>query len=248
LQTPVIEIRSFKELDISGGVFIEAFPSEGFVPTVVGSYIIGSLNLDQIAVMDSIWIPPVSMIYAQRPEFPARIYASSLHKIAVCISEVTMPVYLDRFIAKSILSWVDGQGCSLAVSLCRRSRAAEANTEQRRVGVLGVGSTDRARQILMDNGIPQLDFGVIPGITGALLNESKWNSTDLIALIVETYGEVSAARIAAAMVEAVDVLLPQIDLPVAQLCIEAEEIESRLKILREQAELAQSSIRPSPYG
>jgi len=100
----------------------------------------------------------------------------------------------------------------------------------------------------MDNGIPQLDFGVIPGITGALLNESKWNSTDLIALIVETYGEVSAARIAAAMVEAVDVLLPQIDLPVAQLCIEAEEIESRLKILREQAELAQSSIRPSPYG
>jgi len=52
LQAPVIEIRSFKNLDLSGGVVIEAFPSVGLISAVTGTYIISSLKLDQIAAME----------------------------------------------------------------------------------------------------------------------------------------------------------------------------------------------------
>ena len=248
MQTPVVEIRRFRELDLSGGVVIEAFPSVGLVSAIVGTYIISSLELDQIAAMDSPWFPPVSMIYAQKPKFPARIYATGRHKIAVCLSEFTMPAYLDRSIAKSILSWANEERCSLVISLCGISVSDEkAKRQGDGVSVLGVGTTDQARQILMDNGISQLDFGVVPGITGALLNEGKLNAANVIALIVEADSEVPDARAAALMVEAIDMLLPQIDLEVSPLYVEAEEIESRLRIVREQAKPARSPIRPSPY-
>jgi uncharacterized protein len=249
LQTPAIEIRPFKNLDLSGGVVIEAFPSVGLVSAVAGTYIISSLKLDQIAAMDSAWFPPVSVIYAQKPKFPARIYASDHHKIAVCLSEFTMPAYFDRPIAKSILSWAKEQRCSLVISLCGIPVSEEeGNMKRDGVAVLGVGSTDQARQILKDNGISQLDSGVVPGITGALLNEGEWNAANVIALIVEAYSEVPDARAVAAMVEAIDMLLPQIGLEVSPLYDEAERIESRLRTLREQARPARSPIRPSPYA
>jgi uncharacterized protein len=247
LQTPVVEIRPIRELDVSGGVVIEAFPSVGLVSAIVGTYIINSLKLDQIAAMDSPWFPSVSMIYAQKPKFPARIYASGHYKIAVCLSEFTMPAYLDRFIAKSVLSWANEQRCSLVVGLCGMPVSEEERRQGSNVAVLGVGSTDRTRQILNDNGISQLDFGVVPGIAGALLNEGKLNAANVIALIVEAQSEVPDARAAALIVEAIDMLLPHIDLEVSPLYVEAEEIESRLRTLREEAKPARSPIRPSPY-
>jgi len=247
LQAPLIEIRSFKNLDLSGGVVIEAFPSVGLVSAVTGTYIISSLKLDQIAAMDSAWFPPVSVIYARKPKFPARIYASGHHKIAVCLSEFTMPAYLDRPIAKSILSWANEQRCSLVISLCGIP-VPEENMKRGGVALLGVGSTDQARQVLEDNGISQLDLGVVPGITGALLNEGKWNGANVIALIVEAHSELPDARAAALMVEAIDMLIPQIDLEISPLYDEAERIESSLRTLREQARPARSPIRPSPYA
>jgi len=91
-------------MDLTDGVVIEGFPSVGLVTTIAATYLISSLKLDQMAAMDSAWFPPVSMIYAEKPKFPARIYASARDKIAVCLSEFTPTIYLDRFIARSILS------------------------------------------------------------------------------------------------------------------------------------------------
>jgi len=246
LQTSVVEVRQFKELDLSGGVVVEAF--SGVASGIVGSYIISSLRLDQIAVMDSPLFPPVSIISAGKPEFPARIYAAPQRKIAVCCSELTMPPYLYRSIAKCILSWANEKNCTLVISLCAMPLSEkEEKCRKKCTPVLGVGSNDRSKQILENNGISQLDFGVVPGITGAILNESKWNAADVIALLVETYSEVSDVRAAALMVEAIDLLLPGIDLQVTPLYAEAEEIESRLKNVREQAKQARS-IRPLPYS
>jgi uncharacterized protein len=224
LQVPVIEIRPFKQVNLAGGVVIEAFPSVGLVSAIAGTYMIDSLKLDQVAAMDSAWFPPISMIYAQKPKVPARIYASERHKLAICLSEFTMPASLDRFIAKSILSWAKEQKCSLVISPCGVPILEEEKTPREGVLVQGVGSTDRTRQLLRDSAIAPLEFGVVPGISGALLNEGKWDTTDVIALIVEAYSEIPDARAAAAMVEAIDKLLPEINLDVTPLYAEAEKI------------------------
>jgi len=249
IQTPIVEIRPFKQIDLSGGVVIESFPSVGLVTTIVGTYLISYLHLDQIAAIDSAWFPPISMIYAGKPKFPGRIYASTEHKIAVCLSEFTPLPYLDRFIAKAILAWAREQKCSLVISPC-----GVPMLEERTLGrpetllIYGVGTTDLARQKLVDSGIHALEFGVVPGISGALLNEGRWNDFDTIALLVEAYHGIPDAKAAAGVAEAIDKLLPQLKLDVSPLYHETEQIERRLKTLREQAKPVETQIPPALYG
>lgn len=71
-----IEIRKFKDIDLKGATIIEGFPSVGLVGTIVATYLIDYLKLDQICAVDSEGFPPTSMIYVTKPKFPARIYAS----------------------------------------------------------------------------------------------------------------------------------------------------------------------------
>lgn len=242
-----MEIRPFKQIDLDGGVVIEGFPSTGLVTTIAATYLISSLNLDQIAAIDSPWFPPVSMIYAEKPKFPGRIYASAQHKIAVFLSEFTPALYLDRFIARAILAWARDQKCSLVVSPCGVPTLEERPSTEKLL-VHGVGTTERARQMLREAGIHVLEFGVVPGISGALLNEGRWNNFDLIALLVEAYQGIPDAKAAGAVVEAIDELLPQIKLDVSPLYREAERIESRLKAFREQAKPVESPRPPAVYG
>ena len=248
MQAPAIEIRPFKEIDLAGGVVIDGFPSLGLVTTIAATYLISSLKLDQIAAMDSAWFPPVSMIYAHKPKFPARIYASERHKIAVCLSEFTPSTYLDRFIAKSILSWAQEQKCSLVITPAGVPILEHSPERPEKLFLQGVGTTELTRQKLNEAKIHLLEFGAVPGISGALLNEGRWNNFDVIALLVEAYHEIPDARAAAVIVEAIDKLLPQIQLDVSPLYNEAARIESRLKTAREQAKQVEAPMPPGLYG
>ncbi len=249
IQTPTVEIRHFKEIDLTGGVVIEGFPSVGLVTTIAATYLISNLKLDQIAAVDSAFFPPVSMIYAGKPKFPGRIYASKDHKIAVFLSEFTPQPYLDRFIARAILGWTRQKKCSLVISPCGVPLLQERELGgSEKLLVHGVGSTEAARQRISDAGIHVLEFGVIPGISGALLNEGKWENIDIVALLVEAYHSIPDAKAAAAIVEAIDSLLPRVRLDVSPLYREAEEIESRLRTLREQARPVEAAIPTAVYG
>jgi uncharacterized protein len=112
----------------------------------------------------------------------------------------------------------------------------------------GVGTTDRARQMIRDHGLHVLEFGVVPGVSGALLNEGRWNNFDLIALLVEAYQDVPDAKAAAAMVEAIDDLLPQIKIDVSPLYKEGDRIERSLRALRAQAKTVETPMPRGVYG
>jgi uncharacterized protein len=249
VQMPVVEVRPFKRVNLEGGVVIEGFPSIGLVSTIAATYLISSLKLDQIAAMDSAWFPPVSMIYAEKPKFPARIYARAQDKIAVCLSEFTPSTYLDRFIARSILSWAKEQKCSLVISPCGVPILKQGDRERPETPMIhGVGATEPARKKLREAKIHLLEFGAVPGVSGALLNEGRWSNFEVIALLVEAYHEIPDARAAASIVEAIDKILPQIEVDVSPLYDEAERIETRLKAIRAQAKPVENPMPPALYG
>ncbi len=100
-----IDIRKYKDINLRDGVVLDGFPSVGLVSSISASYLISSLQLDQIAVLDSEHFPPVSLVYEGKPKFPARIHASENHKMAVFSAEFTPNPSLDRAIGRKILSW-----------------------------------------------------------------------------------------------------------------------------------------------
>ncbi|MEM2955900.1 MAG: PAC2 family protein [Nitrososphaerales archaeon] len=238
-----IELREFKKMNLNGATIIDGFPSVGMVNTIAANYLLATLNLDQIAALDSDRFPAVSMIYANKPKFPARIYASEKLKTVVFLSEFRILPYLYRPLAKTLLNWAKEQKCSLIISPV--GYPVQLLSIEKELDVMGVGSTDRARQRLISSDIKQLNIGIIPGISGLLLNEGRWANFDVISLVIPIQPDIPEVKAAVRAVEIIDKLIPEIEVDVAPLHQEAERIAERLKVLRKQAKPMESQ---PPWG
>ena len=238
-----IELREFKKMKLNGATIIDGFPSVGLVNTIAANYLVAALNLDQIVALDSDRFPAVSMIYANKPKFPARVYASEELKTVVFLSEFRILPHLYRPLAKTLLNWAKEQRCSLIISPV--GYPVELLSISEEPVVQGVGSTDRARERLISNGIKQLSIGIIPGISGLLLNEGRWANFDVISLIIPIQPDIPEVKAAVKAVEIIDKLIPEIEVDVAPLYQEAERIAERLKVLRKQAKPIESQ---PPWG
>jgi len=236
-----LEIKEFKKMKLNGATVIDGFPSISLINTIAANYLVSTLNLDQIVALDSDMFPAVSMIYASKPKFPARIYASEDFKIVVFLSEFRILPNLYRPLAKILFDWAKNQNCSLIISPVEWPMELFTASEEDLV-VQGVGSTDRARNRLTSNGIKQLSFGMIPGISGLLINEGKWANFDVISLVVPVHPEMPDVKAAVKVVEVIDKLIPEIEIDIASLYQEAEKIAERIKALRRQAK----PVEPQP--
>jgi uncharacterized protein len=229
-----VEIRTLKDVDLKGGTVVAAFPSVGLVSTISATYMITTLKVDQVTALESADFPSVSVIYAKKPKFPARVYASANPKLAIFICEMPLPMSTHRPVAYALLKWAKDHGCRWIVPL--EGIPADSDVPvAAEPPVWGVGSTDRARAELEKRGINQLETGMITGVTGVLLNEGRWRNVDVVALLAEARREFPDARAAVSLVQAVDLLLPEISIDLKPLQAEAKALEDRLTRLKQQA-------------
>lgn len=242
-----IEVREYKKVDLRGGTVIDGFPSVGLVSTIASNYILSSLGLDQVACLDSDYFPPLSMVYASKPKFPARIYAGEEQKLAVFVSEFSPMPALDRALAKTMFSWAREQNCSLIISSV--GMPAEREVGEADLRVQGVGSTESSRARLDAAAIEPLEIGIIVGVPGTLLNEGRWANFDVIVLLTKAHPEIPDARAAAEIVRAIGKLLPTVKVDVEPLLEEAGRIEARLRTLRTQVKPVEAPVPPGEiYG
>ena len=237
-----IDVREFKEVDMKGGTVVAAFPSVGLVSTITATYLITTLQVDQVTALDSADFPSLSMVYAKKPKFPARVYASQDPKLAIFICEMPLPMATHRPVALALLQWAKDHGCRQVVPL----EGLPVDPESPTAGdgaVWGVGSTDRARAELEKRGIPQLETGMIAGVTGVLLNEGRWLKSDVLALLAEARAGMPDARAAVSLVRALDQLLPEIEIDLGPLQDQAKALEEHLVRLKEQA---RTVVPPEP--
>src|SRR5437879_8162331 len=139
---------------------------------------LSNLKVDQVTALASADFPSLSMVYAKKPKFPARVYASQDPKIAIFICEMPLPMYTHRPVAYALLKWAKDHQCRWIVPL--EGLPAEPESPMPAdPPVWGIGSTDRARAELDKRGIQQLESGMITGVTGVLLNEGRWRNADV---------------------------------------------------------------------
>lgn len=118
-----IKVYELQRMDLRGATVIDGFPSVGLVSTICANYLISSLNLSQIGIMDSIYFPTVSVVRDSEPLNPVRIYGGRItdkeeeeKSIVVFISEFQPPPKLIKLIADTILDWIVEQNCGILVS------------------------------------------------------------------------------------------------------------------------------------
>jgi len=248
-----VEIVELKRMDLREAVVIDGFPSVGLVSSIVANYLIALLKLEYIAVMDSDAFPTLSLIRNGEPLGPARIYARAEVKpgeqqVVVISTELQPSANLLRDVGTAIMDYAIAQKCRLIISagglLIEREEGAEAE-ELGEIAVYGIGSTDRAQELLLKADAEPFVEGVISGTAGVLLNEGKRRGFDVITLLAEAKPDTADARASALILAAIDQMILHMHLNVEPLCKEAERLEAQLKVLHRDADRKSRNVTDS---
>lgn len=237
-----IRIIEIEEMNIRGAYVVDGFPSVGLVGSIVANYLVNSLALRQIGVVDSDTFPAMSMIKAGIPTNPVRVYAGEINKgkdrMVVFVSEFQPPPHDIKELGKVIMDWVEDHKCRMIISpegISTKQTGTPLDMKDANTHVMAVGSTVEAREMLKTNDISIFDAGVIVGLSGVLLNEGFNRLFDVITILSEASTEFPDARAAAAVTKTINKLILDGSLDIEPLLKEAESIENGLKEMYERA-------------
>jgi uncharacterized protein len=249
-----VRIYEVKRVDVEGAIVIDGFPSVGLVSSIVANYLIDTLEMEQIGIVESPAFPTVSLIRDGNPQHPVRIYAGRprsdrtgrpADKLVAFVSEFHPPPSVIYPLATAIMDWVQEQRCGMIVSpegLVVERPAHESHAPGRSrtpklsdVKIYGVASTRKARELYIEPNMTPFLEGVITGIAGILLNEGRRRNFDVLTFLAEAQPDYPDARAAAKVIESINAVLLRTPLDPVPLYKEAERIEQQLLLIQRRA-------------
>ena len=235
-----IDIHEIVEKDLKGSVFIVGFPSVGLIGTITANFLINTLKLEQIGIIDSAKFPAITVVKNGEPHNPLRLYSGeqvcndgTCNQVTVCVSEFTPPAEMAKELVSSLTSWAVKKGCTKIISAEGFSSSPKADGKSN--DVYGIASTNGAKPWIEEAKVKPFTFGTIGGITGAFLNEGKIRNFNVLGLLAEVSEDVPDARAAANVIKAIDELLLAIELDPKPLLKEAKTLEEEVQNVQEQA-------------
>jgi predicted ATP-grasp superfamily ATP-dependent carboligase len=221
------------------GIVLSTFPSVGLAATIAGHYIVRTLNLPRIAVFEGIETPPIAVVQDGEVNPPIRVYGRP--GLAVVLSDLPLPPELANDVARAILDGAEARKARLVLSLeSVTSHATEPSdggdapgaAEQGTVWVAASRSEASLAAQLESSGARKLTDGVIGGVSGALLVGAIPRKVPVAVLLVTAQAAAEGFpdhRAGAALIEALDRMLPELKIDTGPLRTQAEVIEKALR-------------------
>ena len=232
-------------LNASGALVVSCFPSIGFVSSIVAHYLVDKLDLELVGGVRHPKLPPVCVVQDGKPLPPMRFYSGEpicnmerCDKIVLIASEIQVLPELNLPLADTLLDWCteNGVGATMLIDSYAQGIGQQHSIfddDQTDETLLGIGSTDTSHETLEELGVPLLKQGVVGGITGVMMGESRRREVDVMAILAESDGEIGGslpdARAAARIIECLDGLLPAVHLDPEPLLAEAQRIEGEIR-------------------
>ena len=242
-----VKIHEIVKQNLKGAVLIDGFPSIGLVGTIVANFLINTLKLEQIGIIDSPRFPAISVVKDGEPHSPMRLYSGeqvcndgTCNQVVVCVSEFTPPAEITKDLVNSLLDWAEKNGCTKVISAEGFNSGPKEKGKENEI--YGITSTEGSRVWIEEAKVKPFTYGTVGGITGALLNEGKIRKMNVLGLLAEVSEDLPDARAAASVIKAIDELLLAIELDPEPLLKEAESLEQEVKIVRDQAPPEVSSV------
>jgi uncharacterized protein len=236
---PRLWIKEIKPVNMEGGYVIDGFPSIGFTSAIASESLMHTSNYELVGFVDSVDFPTVSVIKEGVPNYATRIFVNQDLKVGIFSSYLTISEPYHRSIAKMILGWAKKNRCSLTVSSSPISLPEGAES-----AVVAAGSTDEARQKIVDAGMTVLQHGTIPGIPGALLNEGMLNGQNVIVILVNVGGNASPDfKSSVHLCMAISKILPGVSCDLALMQKQAQIAEKEIR----ETEKETRALRDSMY-
>ncbi len=226
---PKIRIREIEKVDLEDGYLIDGFPSVGFSSAIATESMIHTSQFKLAGVIDSENFPAISVVKDGKPNFTTRIFVNGDLKVGIFLSYLTLDRSLHKVTAKTMLSWAKKQKIKLIVS------SVAIHSDNGDEEMMGVGSTDAARNKIKEAGLKVLDHGTIPGIPGVLLNEGSISNQDVAVIIFHTNVKGPDFKSSAKLCMAMSKLIPGASCDIPSLQKEAEKAEIMIKETQEES-------------
>lgn len=222
---------------MKGGMIIDGFPSAGLINAIASECLIRSGGTELYAIIDSPEFPPLSIVNQYMPQFPARLHVNRNLKVAFFVSEFNIYPAIQSAMAKTILNWALENECKMIISASGLVTGESLEVKGQGIAdeqpISAVASTPSGLEIIKDHGFVPLRAGSIRGIPAALLNEGSLTEQDVIVLLANIVTDAPDFRAAALISTALTKLVPGLSCDIAALDREAQEIEIKMKQIRE---------------
>ncbi len=194
---PEAEVFEIKKVELKNPIIFAGFVGAGLVGPVAINHIIGKLEMEEIAVMRSKYLPPSTVFMKGRLRHPFRFYANKKGTVCAIICEVTLKMEGLYCLVSGILDWAEKKGSKEIVILD---------------GVAGIEHDDKAYcaaeedlvRTMADKDISMIPQGFITGIPGGILNECLVREIQGLTLLAKANKIAPDSVAAATLIEALN--------------------------------------------
>ncbi len=233
-----IAVELFEPVDLQDALVIVAFPSMGAAAPIAGTYLHSHLNLPLVGHVTSPDIAGVVHIENGIACSPLRIHGGETKcsldgpcpRIFVLTSEVPIPAEILDEVADAIIAWAAPARMVLCLDAVARD-AADDDTPD----VYAGGATLGALKALESAGAETLKKGIIGGLPAFLLSQGRTTPFHVGTLIVEAAESHPDGRAAAALIETLDRMIPELVVDAKPLLEDAMQLEAQVRRAMEDA-------------
>jgi uncharacterized protein len=194
---PEAEVFEIKKVELKNPIIFAGFVGAGLVGPVAINHIIEKLEMEEIAVMRSKYLPPSTVFVRGRLRHPFRFYANKEGTVCAIICEITLRMDGVYTLVSSILDWAAKKFSKEIVILD---------------GVAGVEHDDKAYcaaeedlvRTMADKDISMIPQGFITGIPGGILNECLVRDIQGLTLLAKANKIAPDSIAAATLIEALN--------------------------------------------
>ncbi|HYA71079.1 MAG TPA: PAC2 family protein [Thermoplasmata archaeon] len=229
--------KSFGE----GSVLVSAFPSAGLATTVAGHYMIRALNLPRVGRFESPEIAPIAVVQGGEVHPTIRVYGRQ--DLGLVLSEFPPSPSQANSIARTILDAAERHHARMIVGFegvvphppgDEETDEESAVAEDQPPEQVWVAYSRKDAAIVKTFEPAQarlLEDGVIGGVSGALLVQGMGRSIPVVVMLVSARVAEGLPdhRAGAALIEALDRVLPEVEIDTKPLRAQAEQIEKALR-------------------
>ena len=194
---PEAEVFEIKKVELNSPIIFAGFVGAGLVGPLAISHIIEKLEMQQIAVMRSKYLPPSTVFMRGRLRHPFRFYANQEGTICAIICEITLRMEGLYSLVGSILDWASQKGSKEIVIL-----DGVASTEHDDKAYCAA-EEDLVRT-MADKNISMIPQGFITGIPGGILNECLVREIQGLTLLAKANKVAPDSGAAATLIEAIN--------------------------------------------
>ena len=161
---PEAEVFEIKKIELKNPIIFAGFVGAGLVGPLAINHIIEKLEMEEIGVMRSKYLPPSTVFMRGRLRHPFRFYANQEGTVCAIICEITLRMEGLYSLVSSILDWATEKKSKEIVIL--DGVASDEHDDK----AYCAAEEDLIRT-MADKDISMIPQGFITGIPGGILNE-----------------------------------------------------------------------------